>query len=55
MVFPRMTFFATSDKSAFSSTITGDLPPNSKVTGTRLSEAAFITFLPICVPPVKSK
>ena len=36
-------------------TITGDLPPNSSVTGTRLSAAARITCRAIDVAPVNSR
>ena len=34
---------------------TGDLPPSSSVTGTRLALAAFITALPTGVLPVKTR
>ena len=37
------------------STTTGDLPPSSSVTGTRLALAAFITALPTGVLPVKTR
>ena len=33
-------------------TIVGDLPPSSRVTGTRFSAAAFMTRRPTCVDPV---
>ena len=35
--------------------MTGDLPPNSKVTGTKFSDAAFMMSLPTLVAPVKTK
>ena len=41
--------------SAFGEIMTGDLPPSSRVTGTRFSEAARITCLATDVAPVKSK
>jgi hypothetical protein len=31
----------------------GDLPPNSRIQGTRFSAAAFATNFPFSVPPVK--
>src|SRR5690606_31205479 len=34
-------------------TSTGDLPPSSRITGTRFSAAAAITVLPTAVEPVK--
>ena len=42
-----------SPKCAVASTTAGLLPPNSSVTEARFSAAAFITFLPMLVPPVK--
>jgi hypothetical protein len=39
--------------SASKSTIVGLFPPNSNIQGTRFSEAALATFLPINDPPVK--
>jgi hypothetical protein len=36
-------------------TIVGDLPPSSRVTGTRFSLAAFITARPTAVLPVKTR
>jgi hypothetical protein len=36
-------------------TMLGDLPPSSRVTGTRLSLAAFITDRPTGVLPVKTR
>ena len=35
--------------------MTGDLPPSSSVTGTRLALAAFITALPTGVEPVNTR
>ena len=54
MVFPCITLTAAAAISESFPRITGDLPPNSKVRGTRFSEAAFITCFAIAVPPVKS-
>ena len=40
---------------AFGPTITGDLPPNSRVSGTKFDAASDATFLATFVDPVKSR
>ncbi|MNO61746.1 hypothetical protein D3C76_524010 [compost metagenome] len=42
-------------KSALREMMVGDLPPSSRVTGTRFSAAARITCLPMLVAPVNSR
>src|SRR5690606_26166897 len=44
---------ATSRRSIDGCTSTGDLPPSSRITGTRFSAAAAMTVLPTAVEPVK--
>ncbi len=52
---PMATERAARSMAKSSATITGDLPPSSSVTGTRLSAAARITSRPTAVDPVKIK
>ena len=40
-------------RSASAKTMLGDFPPSSRVTGTTLSAAAFITAIPVGTEPVK--
>ncbi|MCY1545790.1 hypothetical protein D9M68_817490 [compost metagenome] len=42
-------------RSAERDTMVGDLPPSSRVTGTRFSAAARITCLPMLLAPVNSR
>ncbi|MNG17541.1 hypothetical protein D3C84_1015350 [compost metagenome] len=42
-------------RSALRETMVGDLPPSSRVTGTRLSAALRITTLPMAVLPVNTR
>ena len=51
----NITLLAVISISEESLTITGDFPPSSNVNGTRFSEAARITCLPIFPLPVNSK
>ena len=55
IILPYMMRSTAVGKLASVAMITGDLPPNSKVTGVRLLAAARITCLPTAVEPVKSK
>ena len=52
-VFPAIIRLTETSKLELSEIITGDLPPNSRVTGTKFSDAALITCLAIDVAPVK--
>jgi len=51
--FPQVIFLAAAFRLAVSSTITGDFPPNSRVTVLRFSAAAFMTIFPTPGEPVK--
>ena len=51
--FPWVTLKAAFFKSAFSSIITGHLPPNSKIHGVRFLAADWATSFPFSVDPVK--
>lgn len=51
MVLPQRMRLAAKSKSVFESTITGDLPPNSRVTGVRCFAAAVATIRPILPLP----
>ena len=50
---PQAIFFAASSRFAVRSTMTGDFPPSSSVTGVRCSAAAFMTTRPTAGLPVK--
>ena len=54
-VFPAIIRLTETLKLELSETITGDLPPNSNVTGTKFSDAALMTCLAIDVAPVKRR
>ena len=54
IVFDQAILFAAIFKSALSSTIQGDLPPSSSVTGVKNSAAERITIFPNSLPPVKN-
>jgi len=53
MNFAAMITFAAWSRSALDSTITGDLPPSSRVTELRFRAAEAMTRLPMAVLPVK--
>ena len=52
---PAAILRAVSARSALSSTMAGDLPPSSRVTGVRLAAAARATWRPTAVDPVKNR
>ncbi|CSE07652.1 Uncharacterised protein [Vibrio cholerae] len=55
VVLPSMMLSTLRARSASSAMITGDLPPNSNVTGVKFFAAACATNLPTAVEPVNSR
>jgi hypothetical protein len=55
IVFPQIILFAAISMSTEVSTMQGDFPPNSKITGVKYVAAAVITILPTVVDPAKIK